>query len=139
MIYPVVYEEHEGTVIASIPDLPGTHDEGMTAEVARARVTGAAINMIQSLMDDKEDVPDPSPIDGRATIALPSQVWAKVLLYRAMRAKGWRKADLARALNLDPKGVDRLLNLFHQSRPEALDAAFAAVGKVLVQVLEDAA
>ena len=132
MFYPVVFEEGGPTVIASLPDLPGVHDEGASREEAMERVRGAAVAIIQSLMNDREEVPDPSPAAGRQLVALPSQVWTKVLLYRELRHKGQRKADLARALKIDQKGVDRLFKLTHPSRWDQMEAAFAALGTRLV-------
>ena len=45
-----------------------------------------------------------------------------------MRARGWRKADLARALGIDPRMVDRLLDLRHRSTVTQLDQALRACG-----------
>jgi len=132
MLYPVVFDEEGPTVIASLPDLPGVHDEGESREDAMERVRKAAVAFIQMLINEREDVPDPSPADGRLTVALPSQVWAKVLLYRGLRQKGQRKADLARALEIDQKGVDRLFKLEHPTRWDQMEAAFAAVGARMV-------
>jgi antitoxin HicB len=139
MLYPVVFEEKGPTVIASLPDLPGVHDEGASREEALEHVRGAAVAIIQSLMNDREDVPDPSPAEGRPLVALPSQAWTKVLLYRALRQKGQRKADLARALKIDQKGVDRLFKLTHASRWDQIDAAFEALGVRLVPDVRTAA
>ena len=132
MFYPVVFDEVGPTVIASLPDLPGVHDEGATREEAMERVRGAAVAVIQSLINDREDVPDPSPVERGAVVALPSQVWSKVLLYRELRHRGQRKADLARALKIDQKGVDRLFKLSHPSRWDQIEAAFVALGARLV-------
>jgi len=132
MLYPVVFDETGPTVIASLPDLPGVHDEGETRDEAIKRVRVAAVSVIQSLINDREEVPEPSAADGRPLVALPSQVWSKVLLYRALREKGQRKADLARALKIDQKGVDRLFKLTHPSRWDQMEAAFGALGTQLV-------
>ena len=132
MFYPVIFDESGPTVIASLPDLPGVHDEGASRENAMERVRDAAVAVIQSLMNDREEVPDPSPAEGRPLVALPSQVWTKVLLYRELRHKGQRKADLARALKIDQKGVDRLFKLTHPSRWDQMEAAFLALGARLV-------
>lgn len=140
LIYPVVYEDDgAGGVIVSVVDLPGTHDCGATREEAVDRIRGAALAMIQSLMDDRLDVPDPTPADGRPVVVLPSQAWTKVLLYRALRAKGWRKADLAKAIGADQKAVDRLFRLSHASRWEQVDEAARALGVVLIPTMAAAA
>ncbi|CAK0745418.1 antitoxin HicB [uncultured Gammaproteobacteria bacterium] len=139
MFYPVVFDEEGPTVIASLPDLPGTHDEGASRTEALERLCDAALVMIQSLIDDREEVPEPSPAEGRPLLALPSQVWTKVLLYQTLRRKQWRKADLARALGIDQKGADRLLNLCHASRSHQIDAAFKALGTNLVPAVREVA
>jgi len=140
MFYAVEYDATGPTVIAHLPDLPGTHDEGATREEALERLRGAAIVMLQSLIDDREDIPDPSPPNGRPVLSLPSVVWAKVLLYRSMQEKGWRKADMARAIAKGgQKAADRLLNLSHASKPDQIDAAFAALGLGLVPEVQRAA
>lgn len=57
-----------------------------------------------------------------------------------MRARGWRKADLARALHVDPRQVDRLLDLRHGSPVAQIEAALAACGQtVRVELAELAA
>ncbi len=132
MLYPIEYDTDGETIIASLPDMPGVHDEGASKEEARSRLLGAALAMLQAMMDDNEDIPDPSPATGREVLTLPSQVWTKVLLYRAMREKGWKRADLARAMGGDQKAAYRLLDLHHASRWDQVDAAFRALGKVLV-------
>lgn len=45
-----------------------------------------------------------------------------------MRARGRRKADLARALDMNPRLADRLLDLRHRSTVTQLDAALRACG-----------
>lgn len=49
-----------------------------------------------------------------------------------MREKGWKRADLARAIGGGQKAAHRLLDLHHASRWDQVDAAFRALGKVLV-------
>jgi antitoxin HicB len=62
-----------------------------------------------------------------------------VLLYRAMRERGVRKADLARRLGWHGPQIDRLLDLNHASRLDQIEAALAALGKRLTLDLADAA
>jgi antitoxin HicB len=66
----------------------------------------------------------------------------KINVYRAMRDRGWRKADLARAMSLNPRQIDRLLDLRHCSTVAQLERALAACGKrveVGLRALEAAA
>ena len=45
-----------------------------------------------------------------------------------MRARGWRKVDLARAMGLNPRQIDRLLDLRHASTVAQLEQALAVCG-----------
>ena len=53
----------------------------------------------------------------------------KISVYRAMRERGWRKSDLARAMSLNPRQIDRLLDLRHSSTIAQLEQALTACGK----------
>lgn len=55
----------------------------------------------------------------------------KVSVYWAMRAHGWHKADFARVLHVDPRQVDRLLDLRHGAPVAQIVAALAACGQAL--------
>ena len=92
-------------------------------------------------MEKGLDIPAPSASRAKARmIALPSVVDdAKVALYRAMKAAGTRKADLARRMRIHKQQVERLLDLDHTSRIEQLELAFRALGKRLVTDIRDAA
>ncbi len=87
----------------------------------------------------RRPIPDPSPARGRPTVSPSLLGRLKIELYRAMRASGMKKADLARRLELDPRQVDRLLDLAHESRTEQLEAALAALGKRVILNVRDAA
>jgi len=69
----------------------------------------------------------------------PALAEAKLALYGAMRAAGIGKAEMARRLNWHLPQVDRLLDLMHASRLDQIEAAFAALGKVLSIEVRDAA
>jgi antitoxin HicB len=56
-----------------------------------------------------------------------------------MRASGVGKAALARRLGVALPQVDRLLNLRHASRLDAIERAFAALGKTISIAVNDAA
>jgi hypothetical protein len=58
-------------------------------------------------MAHDEDVPLPSPPKGRPTVALPALTAAKHEAYRAMRAAGLNKEQLAERLGWQPSRVTR--------------------------------
>jgi len=70
---------------------------------------------------------------------LPALSTAKIELYRAMRAEKVGKAALAKRLGVALPQVDRMLDLRHQSRLDAIERALAALGRSLTIVVKAAA
>jgi len=139
LAYPIVFERTRSSVIAIVPDIPGAHTEGRTEADAMSRCVGALEEMLAALMADRDDIPEPSAARGRRLVVLPTLTAAKVALYKAMRAQGIRKAELARRLSFNQKQIDRLLDLNHASRMDQIDAALAAIGKRVAIAIKDAA
>lgn len=141
MRYPVeLTREDNGTITASVVDLPGAYTFGDDEEEALARAIDAAETMIIAMIADREDIPGPSRVKrGQRSVALPALTVAKIGLYRAMRAAGVSKAELGRRLGWHLPQVDRLLDLRHASRLDQIEAALAALGKELqIEVTEAA-
>lgn len=138
--YPVELEpDDNGTLLATCPDLPGVVTFGEDQADAVLRATDATLTMLAARIDDREDIPMPSPAEARPVARLPTQAAAKIALYGAMRAAGVGKAELARRLGRHGPQVDRLLDLGHASRLDQVDQAFPALGKRLVVDVRDAA
>jgi antitoxin HicB len=128
--YPAILTPDDNdTFMIAFPDVPGAISYGDTAEEALAHGRDALETMIGAMIGDREDIPAPSAAEGRPTVALSLLGELKVALYRAMRGRGWRKADLARALELNPRQIDRLLDLRHGSTVAQLDQALRACGQ----------
>lgn len=134
MQFPATPTRNEdGTTTVRFRDLP----EAITFVEAGDDLVSQAADCLQEVLAariaDREPIPEPSFAEAAdIEIWLPSLTAAKALLWRAMLREGVRKAELARRLNTDQKGVDRLLDFKHASRPDQLDAAFAAMGLRLV-------
>ncbi|MGD9539021.1 MAG: type II toxin-antitoxin system HicB family antitoxin [Alphaproteobacteria bacterium] len=117
------------TVRVSCPDLPEVHTFGETEAEALEHAGEAVLLALQGRILDRMEVPAfRRPRKGERFVELGSRVAAKLAVYRAMRARGWRKADLARAMKAPPSDIDRLLNLRFRTSHEALDGALAALG-----------
>lgn len=127
--YPVILAcDDNETVLVTFPDVPGAITYGDDEAEALAHAVDALETVLSGLIADRRDVPAPSAANGRPTVA-PSLLGAlKVAVYRTMRARGWRKADLARAMGLNPRQIDRLLDLRHGSTVAQLDQALAVCG-----------
>src|SRR5439155_15146022 len=115
--------------------------QGDTEQEARAMVADALSTMIQEHIRKGEDIPHPSKPRGRRlrTIRLPALQSAKAEIYRAFKASGIRKAELARRIGIPKTNIDRLFDFSYQSRLEQIEAAFQALGKSLAIDIRDAA
>ena len=137
--YAVKLEREGRRVLVSFPDVPGVHTFGANREEALARAADALETMFMGIMADREEIPWPSTVTGRAFIELPALTEAKILLCRSMRALGVEKAGLARRLGWHMPQVDRLLDLRHASRLDQLEQAFRALGRQLTIQIHEAA
>jgi antitoxin HicB len=138
--YPVrLTRERSGAVVVSFPDIPEAHTFGNHEAEAMARALDALETALSLYIGDRQPIPAPSPSKrGWKSVVLPALTEAKIGLYRAMRAAHVSKAELARRLNWHPPQVDRLLDLMHASRMDQIEQAFAALGKRVSIVVEDA-
>jgi antitoxin HicB len=140
LAYPIeLKEDTNRTLLVTFPDFAEATTFGEDASDAVLRAVDALETVLAARIDDREDIPLPSPAAGRPCAVLPALTAAKVLLYRAMREAGVRKADLARRLGWHGPQIDRLLDLSHASRLDQIEAALAALGKRLTVDLADAA
>ena len=132
--YPVTFRnDKNGTVIAEVPDVPGTATVGANHAEALERVGGALVAMLSAMIEDRESIPPPSRAKkGQSVVSLPPLIAAKLAIYRAMREHRMNQVDLAARLGSDARQVRRLLDLHHHSRLDQLEAALGALGKRLV-------
>ena len=122
----------EGGFIVNFPDLPNGWSQGETRDEALGRAEDLLDEMILGKMAHSEDVPRPSPRKGRPVVALPALTAAKFEAYRAMRAAGLNKRQLAERLGWQPSQVTRLFDGRHASRLDQIEAALNALGRRLV-------
>jgi antitoxin HicB len=125
----------EGGFVANFPDLPNGWSQGETREEALAHAEDLLEEMVLGRMASNEDVPLPSPPsadDNRPRVMLPALTAAKLEAYRAMRAAGLNKRQLAERLGWQPSQVTRLFDGRHASRLDQIEAALAALGRRLV-------
>ena len=127
--YPVSLEpDDNGAFMVTFADIPGV-TFGEDEADALARAADALETMLLAYIIDREDIPKPSAANGRVTVSPTLLGTLKVAIYDAMRSRGWRKADLARAMGLNPRQIDRLLDLRHASTVAQLEQALAACGQ----------
>jgi antitoxin HicB len=137
--YPVRLEqEADGGYVVTLPDIGYGATQGDTLEEALRQAEDLLEEAILGMMANDEDVPSPSPARGRPIVGLPALTAAKLELYRAMRAAGLAKDQLAARLNWDPLQVTRLFDGRHAVRLDRVEAALAALGRRLIVTSEAA-
>lgn len=124
----------EGGFIVNFPDLPNGWSQGETRADALAQAADLLEEMILGRMAAGEEVPPPAGRgrNRRPRVALPGLTAAKLEAYRAMRAAGLNKRQLAERLGWQPSQVTRLFDGRHASRLDQIEAALAALGRRLV-------
>ena len=135
LAWPVRLEtDDRGAVLVSFPDIPEALTEGATEQEALAEAQDCLIAALGGYIDERRNIPNPSPGRGLPLVALPALVAAKIALYRAMRERGLSNAALARQLGSVEGAVRRLIDLDHRSHIGQVEAALHALGRRLVVV-----
>ena len=139
--YPVkLSRDTNGAILVDFPDVPEAHTFGEDQDEALMHAVDALETALSMYVDDRRDIPKPSPVKRRSKfVTVPALTEAKLALYSAMRAQRVGKAELARRLNWHLPQIDRLLDLLHSSRLDQLEAAFRALGKRISISVEEAA
>lgn len=131
MRYPVkLTNDDNDTVLVAAPDFPEVVTYGDDRDDALARAVDAIETALMGRIAAREDIPRPSKPGGDFAV-LPALTAAKISLYWAMREDGIGKAALARKLGWHLPQIDRLLDLNHASKLEALESALTALGRTL--------
>lgn len=129
MDYRAILEpDSNGTVLISLPDLPGAHSFGADEADALAHGRDAMVTIIEALIKDRRVVPSPRNGPG-PRIAVPALLAAKIALHNEMLKQGVNKAELGRRLDQHLPQIDRLVDVRHGSKLDQLEAAFQALGK----------
>lgn len=126
----VLTPDDNGTILASVPEVPGVHTFGDDEADALARVEDALVTMLRARMQAREAIPAPRRVArGARVVGVSPLAGLKLALYEAMRTSGIGKAELARRLRVHPPQVDRLLDLDHASKLDAVVEALRVVGQ----------
>jgi len=137
--YPVRLErEEDGGYVVTLPDIGYGASQGDTLDEALAQAEDLLEEAVLGMMAHGEEVPVPSRAKGRPTVALPALTAAKLEAYRAMRAAGLNKKQLAERLGWQPSQVTRLFDGRHASRLDQIEAALKVLGRRLVVTSEAA-
>ena len=139
LAYPAQLEaEADGGYVVTFPDFGVGATQGDSLDEALVQAADLLETMVANYMAEGWDLPAPSTPGGRPLVRLAPLVAAKAEIYRAMRAAGISKAELARRIGIPPQQAQRLIDIRHASRLDQIDAALAALGRRLVVTTEAA-
>jgi len=139
LAYPAQLDaEQDGGYVVTFADFGIGVTQGDTREEALEQAADLLETMVANYMAEGWDLPAPSPVAGRPLVRLAPLVAAKAEVYRAMRAQGISKAELARRIGVSPQQAQRLFDIHHASRLDQIESALAALGRRLI-VTTDAA
>jgi antitoxin HicB len=131
--------EPEGGFTVTFPEAGIAATYGATREEALRQAEDLLEEAVLGMMAHGDEIPPPaSPTTGgtRAWITLPALTAAKLEVYRAMRAAGLNKKQLAERIGWQPSQVTRLFDGHHASRLDQIETALAALGRRLVVTSE---
>jgi antitoxin HicB len=121
-------------------DLPEALTGGDDLDDALAQAADCLAEALAGRIRRGDAIPVPSgPKRGQKAIGVPLYLAPKLALYLAMRDQGLRNTELAKRLNVSETVVRRMLDPKHNTKPERIQAALAALGKKIVVSFEDAA
>jgi len=126
----ILTPDDNGTFLVTVPDIPQAMTFGEDREDALSRAVDAIETALIGFIDAREPIPFPKA-KGPDGVSLPALSVAKIGLYEAMRLDGIGKAALARRLGVALPQIDRMLDLRHHSRMDAMERALAAMGRSL--------
>jgi antitoxin HicB len=139
LAYPAQLKaEGDNGYVVTFPDFGVGATQGDSLDEALVQAADLLETMVANYMAEGWDLPAPSAPAGRPLVRLAPLVAAKAEVYRAMRAAGVTKAELARRVGVSPQQAQRLFDIHHASRLDQIDAALAALGRRLVVTTEAA-
>lgn len=122
------------------PDLPEALTGGADLDDTLAQAADCLAEALAGRIARGDGIPVPSkPKRGQNPVSVPLYLAPKLALYLAMREGGMRNTELAKRLGISETVVRRMLDPKHNTKPEKIQAALAALGKRIVVRFEDAA
>jgi antitoxin HicB len=140
--YPASFirEENGKGFYVRFPDVPEALTGGDDLDDTLTQAADCLAEAIAGRIRRGDDIPKPSkPKRGQRLIGVPLYLAPKLALYLAMREHGMRNTALAKRLGVSETVVRRMLDPKHDTKPERIQAALAALGKRIVVMFEDAA
>lgn len=127
--YAVKITQEDDDFVVSVRDLPEVVTSGDTFEQALELAEDGIAAIVELRMAKEMDLPEPSPPEaGEHLVPLRAHLAAKAAVYRAWKASGLRKTELAKKLALGETEVRRILDPRHGTKLSSLEAAAKVLG-----------
>lgn len=130
MRYPVDLQPDSGGYVVSFPDIPEALTQGDTREEALAMAQDALITAFDFYFEDNQPIPLPSEVTCDY-VDVPLSVASKVLMLNALIESGLTRVELADRIGIKKQEVNRLIDLNHSTKIDAIQRAMKALGKRL--------
>jgi antitoxin HicB len=140
--YPASFirEENGKGFHVRFPDMPEALTGGADLEDTAAQAADCLAEAIAGRITRGDAIPEPSRLKrGQHPVSVPLYLAPKLALYLAVREARIRNTELAKRLGVSETVVRRMLDPKHNTKPERIQAALAALGKRIVVRFEDAA
>jgi len=124
--------DDNGTLLIQFPDVPEAAAVAEREDDVPVQAAEGLEAALQMYVDARRPLPVAAYVSGHAVrhaVRLKALATAKLLLSDQMVALGVKKVELARMLGVHPPQVDRLLDLGHGSRIEAVEAALEVLDR----------
>lgn len=139
--YPAKFTKVGGDrILVEFVDLPRVATDGKDDHEALEEAMDALGSDLSIRLSRKEQIPEPSTAKrGQRMVSVPIWLAPKLALYLAMRDQQVSNLELARRLAVHERVVRRMLDPEHASKPAKIQAALAALGKLMTLEVRDAA
>jgi antitoxin HicB len=123
------YDEESDTYEISFRDFKTAHSVAYDEEDIELEASEGLTAAIGDSISSRLLIPEASPaLPGEILVHIPVLTCLKAALHNAMMQTDTRKADLARKLNMNSQQIDRLLDVEHASKIDALEQALYLLG-----------
>jgi antitoxin HicB len=130
LAYPAVFTKEAKGIDVAFPDFPRAHTWADTEEGAYAMAVDCLRAAIEYALEEKDQIPTPSPVrKGQYAIPVSLDLAPKLALYEAMREEHISNVKLAEKLHVNETVVRRMLDPNHTSKPEQYTRALRALGR----------
>ncbi|MBA9083507.1 MULTISPECIES: type II toxin-antitoxin system HicB family antitoxin [Bartonella] len=132
-------QDDNDTLIVIAKDFKEFITYGNNEKEALEHAKNALLTVIEGRFQDREVIPFGTHNTAYPFIEVSSLITLKIAIHNAMVEKNLRKADLVRLLQCHPIQIDRLLDLNHATKLDALEYALLTLGKSVTIDIQDAA